>query len=180
MRERRDALPAEYRAASDIAIREVLLGLPEYKKATVIFCYIGVRSEVETMPFIQKALEDGKRVCAPALERGGIMKAKEISGADDAAPSDFGLIEPKSGCSDVPAREISLVVVPCLCCDRNGNRLGYGGGYYDRYLALSEAAVAVLCRERNICEDGDISPLPHDARADIVVTERGAFRRADG
>jgi 5-formyltetrahydrofolate cyclo-ligase len=178
MRERRDALPAEYRAAADRAICEILLDLPEYKSADIIFCYIGVQSEIDTMPFIQKALADGKRVCAPALERGGLMKAKEITDAGDVAPTDFGLLEPAAGCPDVPAGEISLVVVPCLCCDRSGNRLGYGGGYYDRYLAVSEANIAVVCRERNICEDGGISPLPHDARADVVVTERGAFRRS--
>jgi 5-formyltetrahydrofolate cyclo-ligase len=177
MLERRDASPAGYREASDEAICETLLGLPEYDKARVIFCYIGVRSEVGTLSFIKKALADGKRVCAPVLEGGGVMKAKEISGPDDVAPSVLGLLEPKDGRPETPADEISLVVTPCVCCDRDGNRLGYGRGYYDRYLALSKADVVVLCRERNICEGG-IAPLPHDARADVVVTERGAFRRS--
>jgi 5-formyltetrahydrofolate cyclo-ligase len=176
MRERRDALPEEYRAAADLAICEVLLGLPEYGRAAVIFCYVGVRNEVDTLPFIRRALADGKRVCAPASARGGLMEAKEITGAEDLAPAGFGLLEPKASCPKMPADRIAFIVAPCLCCDRNGNRLGYGGGYYDRYLALSKAAVAVVCREENICGDGEISPLPHDARADIVVTECGAFR----
>ncbi|MDR1574186.1 MAG: 5-formyltetrahydrofolate cyclo-ligase [Clostridiales Family XIII bacterium] len=176
MRERRDALPLEYRAAADRAICETLLGLPEYRRAAIIFCYIGVGSEVDTLPFIRRAFADGKRVCVPALTRVGFMDAKEIGGAEDLIPASFDLLEPKASCPKIPADEISFVVAPCLCCDRNGNRLGYGGGYYDRYLALSKADVAVVCREESICADGGIAPLPHDARADIVVTERGAFR----
>ncbi|MDR2354631.1 MAG: 5-formyltetrahydrofolate cyclo-ligase [Clostridiales Family XIII bacterium] len=180
MRERRDALPAEYRAAADLAICETLLRLSEYDRADTIFCYIGVGSEVDTLPFIQKALTEGKRVCAPALLRGGLMEARRITGAADLTPARFGLLEPKPSCPKVPADEISLIVVPCLCCDRKGNRIGYGGGYYDKYLPLAKACVAVVCREASICEDGGISPLPHDARACVVVTERGAFRRDAG
>jgi 5-formyltetrahydrofolate cyclo-ligase len=176
MRERRDELSDVYRAASDSAICEILLDLPEYRMADMIFCYIGVRSEVDTLFFIRKALEGGKRVCAPALTRGGLMTAKEISRADDVAPADFGLFEPRPGCPETPADEISLAIVPCICCDRDGNRLGYGGGYYDRYLSRFKSDTVALCREANICGSGAISPLPHDVRAGIVVTERGAFR----
>jgi 5-formyltetrahydrofolate cyclo-ligase len=176
MRKRRDALPAEYRAAADRAICETLLGLSEYGRADTIFCYIGVGSEVDTLPFIRRALAEGKRVCAPALTRGGAMEAREIAGAWDVAPARFGLLEPKASCPEVPADEITFIVVPCLCCDRNGNRIGYGGGYYDRYLALSKAETVVVCREENICEDGGIAPLPHDVRARVIVTERGVFR----
>jgi 5-formyltetrahydrofolate cyclo-ligase len=178
MRERRDALPAEYRAAVDRAICEILLDTPEYRRATMIFCYIGVRSEVDTMTFIQRALADGKRVCAPVLAQDGLMTAKEIRSADDIAPAGLGLLEPKDGCPETPTDDVSLAVVPCLCCDRDGNRLGYGKGYYDKYLASSKADIVALCREENICAYGDISPLPHDARAGAVVTERGAFRRS--
>jgi 5-formyltetrahydrofolate cyclo-ligase len=176
MRARRDALSAEYRAAADRAILEALFGLPEYRKADVVFCYVGVRSEVDTLPLIERAFRDGKRVCAPALTRGGDMDAREITGVDDLALTDFGLPEPKASCSKVPADEIPFIVAPCICCDREGNRIGYGGGCYDRYLARSNATVAVLCREANICEDGGIVLLPHDAPADIVITERGVFR----
>jgi 5-formyltetrahydrofolate cyclo-ligase len=176
MRARRDALPAEYRAAADRAIRERLLGLPEYRRADTVFCYIGVGSEVDTLPLIREALADGKRVCAPALLGDGRMEAREIAGAADLAPARFGLLEPKASCRRIRADEISLIVVPCLCCDRNGNRIGYGGGYYDRYLPLTKADIAVVCREESICADGGISPLPHDARAPLVVTERGVFR----
>jgi 5-formyltetrahydrofolate cyclo-ligase len=178
MRERRDALSAEYRAAADLAICERLLGLPEYSRADMIFCYIGVGSEVRTLPFIRKALAEGKRVSAPALLRGGFMEAREIAGAEDLAPARFGLLEPGAACPKVPADEISLIIVPCICCDRKGHRIGYGGGYYDKYLPLTKARVAVICREASICEDGGISPFPHDARARIVVTEGGVFRCA--
>jgi 5-formyltetrahydrofolate cyclo-ligase len=180
MRERRDALPLEYRAAADRAICETLLDLPEYKRATVVFCYIGVGSEVDTLPFIQRALADGKRVCAPARTRVGFMEAREIAGAEDLTPASLGLLEPKASCPRISPDRIAFIVAPCLCCDRNGNRIGYGGGYYDRYLPLSKADVAVVCREESLCEDGGIAPLPHDARANIVVTERGAFRRSVG
>jgi 5-formyltetrahydrofolate cyclo-ligase len=128
MRERRDALSAEYRAAADRAICETLLDLPEYRRAIMIFCYIGVGSEVDTLPFIRRAFADGKRVCAPALTRGNGMEAREITGAGDLAPARFGLLEPKRVCPGVSADEISFIVVPCLCCDRNGHRIGYGGG----------------------------------------------------
>jgi 5-formyltetrahydrofolate cyclo-ligase len=179
MRARRDALPAAYRAASDRAICELLLGLPEYRRADTVFCYIGVGSEVDTLSFIREALAAGKRVCAPALLGDKRMEAREITDAADLAPARFGLLEPKDSCRKIRASEISFIVVPCLCSDRNGNRIGYGGGYYDRYLPLTKADIAVVCREESIREDGGITPLPHDARASLVVTERGVFRCDD-
>ncbi|MDR2771354.1 MAG: 5-formyltetrahydrofolate cyclo-ligase, partial [Clostridiales Family XIII bacterium] len=155
-------------------------GLREYGRADTIFCYIGVGSEVRTLPFIRKALAEGKRVCAPALTDGDSMEAREITGEADLTSARFGLLEPLPSCPKIPASALSLIIVPCLCCDLAGNRIGYGGGYYDKYLPGAKARVAVVCREASLCEDGGISPLPHDARADIVITERGVFRTDAG
>ena len=83
-------------------------------------------------------------------------------------------MEPEETAAVLFPEDLELVLVPCLTCSLSGKRLGYGGGYYDRYLARTRAFKAVLCRVRSMRED--IPAEAHDAVMDAVISEMGVRR----
>ena len=175
MIKRREECSVEYCERSDKAIVERLLGLEAYKKARTIFTYVSRGKETDTWQLLNHILRDQKRAAVPRciLSRqgeGGIMKAYELKALEELEPGAFGIMEPKGGCREVGPEELSLAVIPCVACSESGVRLGWGGGYYDRYLALTPALRVVLCREHMICEG--IPKEAHDCSADYVVTEK--------
>ncbi|MDR0500597.1 MAG: 5-formyltetrahydrofolate cyclo-ligase [Coriobacteriales bacterium] len=119
---------------SDEAIRSQLLSLPQYKQAQMIFCYASTAKEVDTLVFINEALLAGKRICVPLCLNAGIMQAQEITSLNELSKGKMGILEPPMSAAVIPKHEIDMIVVPCVAADKNGFRLGYGGGYYDRYL----------------------------------------------
>ncbi|MDD5922577.1 MAG: 5-formyltetrahydrofolate cyclo-ligase [Eubacteriales bacterium] len=173
----RDALPEEYRMESDRKIMDFLLQMPEYQCAETIFCFVSMGTEIETAEFLSRALRDGKTVAVPRVLSPGRMEAYRIFGEQDLdAPNRWGIREPKEGCPVVPAEEIDFAVIPCVSMSREGIRLGYGGGYYDRYLSgiRSGACMAALCREKSLREN--IPEEAFDIRIPAVITELGLFR----
>lgn len=162
-------LDSEYLAESGRVIIEKLLELPQYKAAKTVFCFVGRKTEIDTKPFILQALRDGKRVCVPKCVRLGEMHAREIAGLSDLGSGMYGIEEPKEHCPVVPPGKIDLAAVPCAACNKNGFRLGYGGGFYDRYLKGRGFFAAVLCRRAFIIED--IPVKPHDVACDAVITD---------
>lgn len=170
----RRELPTEYCRQSDAAIVSLVTELDEFKRADVIFCFVGAAEEVNTMPVIQEAWRLGKRVGAPLCVHKGIMEVRRIFAGADLQAGAYGISEPKQGLPLIAPEEIQLVIVPCLSCSHDGKRLGYGGGYYDRYLPQVQALKAVLCRERLI--RNDIPVDEHDLRMDLVISEAGVRR----
>lgn len=86
----------------------------------------------------------------------------------------YGIMEPGAHAPVIQAEEINLAIVPCMSCSHDGRRLGYGGGYYDRYLGRTRAVKAVICRERIM--RADIPVEPHDQMMDMVISEKGVRR----
>lgn len=174
-------LPEEYCKAADEKICYHIAGLPEYEQADTIFCFVGTASEIDTIPILLDAWKKGKRVCvprcAPKCEGNGLMDAYQIHGMDDLKEGSYGILEPAGDCHTPKLRpeEINLAIVPCLSCSTDGKRLGYGGGYYDRYLERVNAPKAVLCRKRLMREDIPVGV--HDLRMDMVVCEDGVGRQ---
>lgn len=121
-----------------------LTGLPEFSQASWIYLYIDCRNEVMTGEIFREAMNMGKQVAAPKVE-GKEMVFYRISGEEDLEPGYFGIREPRQG---LPAADGSngFMVMPGVAFDRKKGRVGYGGGFYDRYLAahpnLFTAAVA--------------------------------------
>ena len=134
-------------------------------------CLCQRRCEVDTRALIEAALREGKRVCAPrCLGKGAHGGARDrIAGCTRARrPWAVGA---RGELGHRAAGEIGLILVPCLAADRNGHRLGYGGGYYDRFLRGAAGASMCLCRARALLED--VPREEHDAAADMVVSEAG-------
>ena len=168
VRARIEALDAEYIAASDAAIGERLLALPEFAEAGTVFAYFSMGREIATGGIIERALAMGKRVCLPRSHAHGLMDFADISGG--LSPARFGIMEPDASLSAVEPAEGDIIVVPALCCAPDGRRQGQGGGYYDRFLArYPEAASACLARERLL--DEAVPEDWNDIRPDYVITE---------
>ena len=134
---RRDMDP-QLKKEKDQKIKERVQALYQYKQAKQIFCYVSTSIEVDTKALIQEALRHGKRVAVPRCTdpEHSVMEFFYISSLDDLAPGTFGVLEPD------PERAVkvtdfskALSIVPGLCFDYNGYRLGYGKGYYDRFLS---------------------------------------------
>ncbi len=161
-----------YCREADEAICRCLLQSKLYQKARTILCYIGTSAEINTMPLLHAALRDGKILALPLCsQEKGIMEARQIAGLGDLVSGRFGILAPKLQCPLVAPEDIDLVVVPCATGNAKGLRLGYGGGYYDRYLPQTRCPAVLLCRTHVMRED--IPMEDHDVVMDYLITEKG-------
>ncbi len=148
---RRDREP--HRSAKSLALLKGLGTLPEYHRAHRLLTYVGVRSEVETIPLIREAFTAGRPVVVPVVEgrQLGWMVLRDLS---ILVPGRFGVLEPRHGHIASEDRTVptggDLLLVPGVGFDRAGRRLGYGGGYYDRVLTewpqLDHVALGFECQ----------------------------------
>lgn len=105
-----------------------------YKEAMNIFIYISYGSEINTRSIIRRALNESKRIYVPRTElKTRVMDAVEISSLDNLVKSSYGILEPSKDKPCIDPNELDLIVVPGVAFDRNGGRMGYGAGFYDRY-----------------------------------------------
>lgn len=168
--EKLKALPEEYRREADRRICQQIQSLPEYQEADTIFTFVGTKDEIDTTCLIEAALQAGKTVGVPRSSEGGIMAVYAIRGLQDLHPGKFGILEPGEEAMAIAIEEIDFCVIPCLACDLKGNRLGHGGGYYDRYLSRRRMDTAVVCYHELILPE--VPVMEHDVPIDRVVTER--------
>lgn len=171
---RRALLTPEEERENSEKILSFLISLPEYEKADQILCYVDYNHEVHTRPILKKALADGKRAAVPRVT-GKEMEFFYIEDETDLEPGHFGIPEPKEGLPAVREADASLFVMPGVAFDRAHHRIGYGGGFYDRYLerhpGLLSAAVAFEC------QIFDSVPFEaFDKRPQILITEAGISR----
>ncbi len=164
----RESLDNNYVKAASQNIIEKLIDTPEYKNAKIIFTYISVNNEVNTHELIKKSLFLGKAVCVPLCSKGGKMTARKITSLDNLATSSFGIPEPLDSSPIIDPADIDLCIVPCVCADKEGYRVGYGGGYYDRFLPNTSAKKILLIFNDYIYNA--VPKEPHDEKADIIIT----------
>ncbi len=170
-RKKREALTGDERAARDGAVCRVLSEAPSYRHAAVLLAYAPRSVEIDIMPLLRAALSEGKRVALPRSRPGGEMTFHYISSLDSLVPGLYGISEPPG---DAPVYEgvpASLCLVPAFVFDRDGYRIGYGGGYYDRFLrGYGGTAIGVIYR------DFVIPRLPRgrfDLATTALATDRG-------
>lgn len=174
MGQKRDQMPAHYIYTVQEAICERVVAWAVFQAAEIVASYVSVRKEVDTHRLIEYALKVGKRVCVPVTKRKGVMVFQEISSLDELKSARFGLMEPEYDTERIVAPEyLDLMMVPGVAFDRQGNRLGFGGGYYDRYLAHCDATSVGLAYGFQIVDD--IPTEGHDVRMDGLVTENEAI-----
>jgi 5-formyltetrahydrofolate cyclo-ligase len=151
--------------------------MPEFVKARVVFSYYSLGREVDTVRLLQYALDAGKTVALPVCFKGGIMEARAITDLKELTRSDYGLLEPLNSERVVLPEELDFIVVPALAYDCDGYRLGWGGGYYDRYLTKTGAFRTGIGRHRLLREQ--LPREAHDVPVDCVVTEKRRDSKAE-
>ena len=147
MSARRAALTPEAVAAAGRSAAKRVLALPAYGRAREILAYMAVRNELDAGLIASQALADGKRLLLPRCRDGapGLVDLGCVRCLSEAAPGSYGIPEPpREACLPPEAFSPDLILVPGLAFDRRGARLGFGGGYYDRLLALPMAQNAFI------------------------------------
>ena len=163
------ALPDDYLADSDIALYRQIISLPEFSSARNIMLYYSVKREPDTHAIAEFALRAGKTVAFPLCYRGGIMKPLIVGDLGELRPAMLNIPAPPDTAVQISPEDLDLIIVPALAYDINGYRLGYGGGYYDRFLLSSPAYTVGLSRERLMKRNLPVEP--HDIAVKCVVTE---------
>jgi len=163
------------------AIREALVADPLWQGARGIAAFVGVRNEVETEALIDRCLAAGKAVWLPRVLGGGVMRFWPLAGLAALEPGRMGLREPPSiGPGEaMPGRAagVDLVLVPGLGFGRDGARLGFGAGHYDRALAQrapgDEVPLVGVAPEAFMLESGEVAVEAHDVAMTHLLSERG-------
>jgi 5-formyltetrahydrofolate cyclo-ligase len=165
--------PGEVAKKSKMAIVR-LLEMEEYRKASAIMTYLHFRNEVETDGLIRQAMADGKKVVVPVTDISNhrIMPSLLVKYPEDLEPGPLQILEPKASslCLYNPAL-IDLVIVPGVAFDLEGNRLGYGGGFYDRFLLLIKPEAVTIGLSFELQVVTRLEPSVHDIPVNYVLTE---------
>lgn len=168
----RNSLDKNEKELMDISIYNKLINLDLYKKAKSIFIYISFSNEIDTVKIINKALEYGKEVYIPKIYREDkSMKAIRMNSFDELEKNFMGILEPVNDSNYIEKENIDLIIVPGVVFDKEGNRIGYGGGYYDRYLSdiKDKKNKVVLSYGLQIIDE--IEPEIHDIQVDYIISE---------
>lgn len=137
----RISMNADQKIKYDAQLCEALIKLIQERKATVVHCFIPMKNEINLIPFIKNLLLNRKTVVAPKALSGGILKHLVLSSLENVEKGIFGTVFP-SGNNEYEGK-YDVIVVPGLAFDKSGFRLGYGGGYYDRFLERHPGSLKV-------------------------------------
>ena len=177
--QKREELGGLEKEEKNIAIAQRLFGMDEFKKSKTIFCFLSTSFEVQTERIILESLRLGKQVLVPLLDSGGEnLKASRIPSMDiDFVIGEYGVRQPAPKFRNiVPFSNIDFVVVPGLAFDSFGNRIGYGGGFYDKFFKkitgnVSRVAVGYDFQLFNLVPHSDLDEPVH-----FLITETKALR----
>ena len=180
--QKREELGGLEKEEKNIAIAQRLFGMDEFKKSKTIFCFLSTSFEVQTERIILESLRLGKQVLVPLLDPGGEnLKASHIPSMDiDFVIGEYGVRQPAPKFRNiVPFSNIDFVVVPGLAFDSFGNRIGYGGGFYDKFFKkitgnVSRVAVGYDFQLFNLVPRSDLDEPVH-----FLITETKALRCRD-
>lgn len=153
-----------------------LLALEEYREAECIALYSPVHHETDTAMLLEAAAAEGKLILYPVV-CGETMVLRRVKGISCLTRGCFGILEPGSEGPDHDADEPDLILVPGVIFDLNGHRVGYGKGYYDRFLHHPgrRAHLVGFCHDFQLMDE----PLPaerHDIRMEMIVTDQRIVR----
>lgn len=182
---RRDALSPSTRQEYSRAILSRILAMDVFRRAQTVMAYSSFGSEIDTSPLLLAVLEYGKTLLLPKVNRdAGALEVYEVKNIEsDLRAGVWGILEPvPENCACRAPSEQALILVPGLAFDRDGGRIGYGRGYYDKFLVSCRGvspfphAIAAAFEVQVV----DAVPMePHDVRIDMLVTEAGQWPQLD-
>tara|TARA_B100000700_G_scaffold331005_1_gene460711 strand:- start:2100 stop:2690 length:591 start_codon:yes stop_codon:yes gene_type:complete len=166
----RDAISKTDRRQYSEKIYNFLLSMPVIKSSSTIHTYVSKDSEVATHLFIATLLENNINVVCPRMLKHNQLEHSAINSFEDLQKNKFGILEPKKELLPFSINNLDVIIVPGLAFTRTGCRLGYGGGFYDRFLTKANVVSIGLGFDKQI-----INQLPHnkdDSILDYIVTEK--------
>lgn len=172
MLQKRKELSDSETAVKNSAITEKLLELEKVQSAELILPFVSARGEVCTREFIARCFAAGKTVAVPRCIDGSNMEFCVIHTFDDLEKGMYGIDEPKQHCEIIKAENAqnSVLIVPGLCFSYDGYRLGYGKGYYDRFISRYKGYTVGVCYSEFMTDDIPVDE--YDRCVDIVITEK--------
>ncbi len=162
-------MTVQERGKSDEALFRTLNGLETFRQAENLFLFVGVGTEPDTLSRFDSLLVQGKMIYLPRCLQGGRMELRRYRGRDHLEENRWHIPEPTLDCPLIAPTQIEFALIPALCYDEVGQRLGHGGGYYDRFLADYTGPNAGFCRDRLL--QRRLPAEPHDRTVDFVLTE---------
>lgn len=172
----RTSLGEKERKRKSVIIQQKLLDLPEFQLARTVMLFLDFREEVETTAMAEATIAGKKKLVLPRCAPHGILLPIEVRDLiQDIEPGAYGIREPKLILGVVDPLEIDLIIVPGSGFDLQGNRLGYGGGYYDRFFMLLNPLTPriALGFECQVIEQVPIDK--HDAIMTMLITEKKVY-----
>lgn len=174
-RRRRDNLSLSDAAEASAYLCEALASREELVKADRVAGYMSLGKEIDVFAFLDERLRRGKEVCLPRVKGPGEMEFCLIESWEDLKQGAFGIAEPRGPA--ISTASIEFFLVPGLAFDREGNRLGFGKGYYDRALPPKGEATAIgAAHHWQVIEKFVLPAESHDRAMDYVITDRGSHQ----
>ena len=165
------SLDQKYRKEASEAILREIVKQKDYLLAGTIFIYVGTENEVDTTLIIKDALAKGKKVVVPKTIELGLMEACEIDSMEDLQPGRHDILEPMNATYKLDPEKIDVAYIPCVAYTRVGYRLGYGGGFYDRFLLRGKFKRVLLA-----FSEMEVERLPvdfFDEKVHAILNEKG-------
>ncbi len=160
------------------AVCRQVISMPEFSEADAVFCYAPIGKEIRVDAISNEALRLGKILAFPKCKKNGVMNFFAVKSMQELSSGMLGIREPNESCTEVTPLDFerSICILPALTFDSRGYRLGYGGGYYDRYFAVCPDSVYLV----GVCAECLLQKaLPHgalDVPVDAVATEKEVLR----
>ena len=165
-------LPADVKADYDKKICDALMQLVSFKYSDTILMYAPLEGEIDVMPIAERALEMGKKVAFPrCIEEPRNLDFKYISSIDELKAGSYSIAEPTEDMESVKDLSRSICIIPGIVFDKEGYRVGYGKGYYDRFLAVYDGTKFGLAYSECILDS--VPRGRFDRHVDILISEKG-------
>ena len=179
VRSQLSGLSPEALQESDRALFASFLSLPQVQSARTLFLFWGIPGrEPETESLVRTLTAQGKQVGLPRMLPGHRMEVRLFQPDTPMVQASFGIWEPSEAAPLLAREAIELALVPAVCYDRERYRLGFGGGYYDRWLEGFSGFTVGLCREPIL--QAQVPREAHDQRVALLLTERRTFTGGEG
>ena len=166
----RKSIPKEKKTIYDREISKKIIESDFYKNATQILVFASTQEEFDTNFIVESCRANGKKVFYPiCLDNSGKMEFRQVESSDNLQVGMYNIPEPNPNCEEYKQKENDIIIVPCLSVDKNGYRIGYGKGYYDRFLQSFQGISICPCYEELTSET--LPTDSFDVRINYLVTQ---------
>ena len=173
--EKRKTINEEQKIKWNNAISQLICDTEYFKNAQQVLVFASTEYEFDTRYIVERCREAFKRVFYPrCIDKDGNMIFFKVDSVGDLTFGAFDILEPKKSCKQYIPRDNDLVIVPCLSADRQKNRIGYGKGYYDRFLKNFNGVSIAPCYSEML--EGEIPTDEYDIKVNIIVTDKEVIK----